>query len=147
MTACLANLLTPDNPAFKHLSDAFESQNQGSPTLLLILLGIAVLAGVATVYWRQVQQQRQQPGPRRLLKVLADEIGLSPQHRRLVSRLAWSAGWEPASALLSPGLLAQLLEESRRKGFQLTREQDRRMGEIFDIVNAAGNEPDADGQE
>lgn len=132
----LANLLR-DNPNLHAISKPFGEGGQGSPVILLVLLGLAVGVGAAYAWWKRVQRQKQCPSSGRLLKMLAEPMGMTPAHCRVLRQLAWSAGWEPATALLSPELLGQLLQAGRARGIELTAEQDHQVGQILDLIAAA----------
>lgn len=132
----LANLLQ-DNDALREVAKHWNRTGTGSPVILVLLLGVAVMLATAYYVWRWQMRRLRQPNSRALLKLAADRLGLSAVHRNLLWQIGRSAGLEPAVALVSPQLLVQMVHAGEQHGLDLTGRQMLQIGAILDTVSAA----------
>ena len=135
----LANLTTSDNPAMNMISEGLKRTGYAVPGAFCVFLGVLLALAGAYALWRWRRREMLQPGPRTLLRRVADALELPPEHRRLLWRLARQAGLEPAAALVSPQLLMQLVHDSEAAGLPLTGEERTEIASILDVVSAASS--------
>ena len=140
MTMMLANLMR-DNPALKELARHARDGGQGSPRILIVLLGIVVMAATGYYAWRWQMRLRREPDSRGLLRLLGDQIGLTPGHCRLLGFLGKATGMEPAIALVCPQMLMNMVQRAQEAGVHLAGKREQEMGQILDIVTWAADSP------
>ncbi len=139
MMPVLANLLDSENGAMAKLSEGLKRTGYGVPGAFCVFLGVLAAFAGAYALWRWRRREMLEPGPRTLLRHVADALGLPAEHRRLLWRLARQAGLEPAAALVSPQLLMQLVHDSEAAGLPLTGEERTEIASILDVVSAASS--------
>ena len=123
----------------RETSHVLRDGNLGSPLILIVLLGVVVMLTTAYYGWRWQRRMEEYVSSPQLLKMLGDSIGLAPIHYRVLRKLARAAKLEPASALISPQLLTQLVHRGEQAGLHLSSEETLRIGQILDTVAAAAN--------
>lgn len=126
-----------DPSRLRQISEAFGDQgSRGSPAILLGILLIAIGVPLLWYAWRSAQRYEAEPSGRALLRDLGARVGLSGAQRRLLHRIGRAAGLEPALALISPSLLADLADRGRRNGLSLSGGDEQQLSHIRNRVTA-----------